>query len=62
MHAGKKKMDTLKNKIPVYIGYFTAWQDTDGILHFMIFIIEMKLAGLLLILNEKLIRIAPELF
>jgi murein L,D-transpeptidase YcbB/YkuD len=42
MHAGKKWY-TLKNKIPVYIGYFTAWQDTDRILHFMMtFIIEMK--------------------
>lgn len=34
MHAGKEKWYTLKNKIPVYIGYFTAWEDTDGILHF----------------------------
>jgi murein L,D-transpeptidase YcbB/YkuD len=46
MHAGKKNGHTQKQN-PVYIGYFTAWQDTDGILHFMIFIIEMKLAGLL---------------
>jgi murein L,D-transpeptidase YcbB/YkuD len=30
----KRKWYTLKNKIPVYIGYFTAWQDTDGILYF----------------------------
>ncbi|NRT16203.1 murein L,D-transpeptidase YcbB/YkuD [Flavobacterium sp. 28A] len=30
MHAGKEKWYTLKNKIPVYIGYFTAWVDTDG--------------------------------
>jgi len=34
MHAGKEKWYPLKNKIPVYIGYFTAWEDTDGILHF----------------------------
>jgi murein L,D-transpeptidase YcbB/YkuD len=34
MHAGQEKWYALKNKIPVYIGYFTAWQDTDGILHF----------------------------
>jgi murein L,D-transpeptidase YcbB/YkuD len=34
MHAGKKN-GLHQLKIPVYIGYFTAWQDTDGILHFM---------------------------
>jgi murein L,D-transpeptidase YcbB/YkuD len=34
MHAGKEKWYALKNKIPVYIGYFTAWEDTDGILYF----------------------------
>jgi murein L,D-transpeptidase YcbB/YkuD len=25
----------VKNKIPVYIGYFTAWVDPDGMIHFM---------------------------
>ena len=34
MHAGKEKWYALKNKIPVYIGYFTAWEDTDGTLYF----------------------------
>ena len=34
MHGGKEKWYALKNKIPVYIGYFTAWEDNDGILHF----------------------------
>lgn len=34
MHGGKETWYTLKNKIPVYIGYFTAWVDNDGILHF----------------------------
>lgn len=34
MHAGKETWYTLKNKIPVYIGYFTAWQDPEGILYF----------------------------
>lgn len=34
MHAGKEKWVTLKNKIPVYIGYFTAWVDRDGTVHF----------------------------
>jgi murein L,D-transpeptidase YcbB/YkuD len=23
-----------QNKIPVYIGYFTAWVDADGVVHF----------------------------
>ena len=34
MNKGKETWYTLKNKIPVYIGYFTAWEDRDGILHF----------------------------
>ena len=34
MNSGKETWYTLKNKIPVYIGYFTAWVDNDGILHF----------------------------
>ena len=34
MHGGTEKWYSLKNKIPVYIGYFTAWEDQDGILHF----------------------------
>lgn len=34
MHAGEEKWVTLKHKIPVYIGYFTAWVDRDGIVHF----------------------------
>jgi murein L,D-transpeptidase YcbB/YkuD len=34
MHAGKETWYTLKNKIPVYIGYFTAWQGPEGILYF----------------------------
>jgi len=24
----------IKKEIPVYIGYFTAWVDNDGIIHF----------------------------
>jgi murein L,D-transpeptidase YcbB/YkuD len=27
MNGGKEKWYTLQNKIPVYIGYFTAWVD-----------------------------------
>jgi len=34
MNAGKESWYALKKKIPVYIGYFTAWVDTDGIVHF----------------------------
>jgi hypothetical protein len=32
---GEEKWHTLKNKIPVYIGYFTAWVDDKGEIHFM---------------------------
>jgi murein L,D-transpeptidase YcbB/YkuD len=34
MHAKEEKWVRLKKKIPVYIGYFTAWVDTHGVLHF----------------------------
>jgi murein L,D-transpeptidase YcbB/YkuD len=34
MHKGKETWHTLKNKIPVYIGYFTAWVDNEGAIHF----------------------------
>ncbi|WP_264566364.1 L,D-transpeptidase family protein [Flavobacterium sp. N3904] len=34
MHKGKETWYTLKNKIPVYIGYFTAWVDDEGAIHF----------------------------
>lgn len=34
MDSGNEYWYTLKNQIPVYIGYFTAWVDTDGVLHF----------------------------
>ena len=34
MHKGKESWYTLKNKIPVYIGYFTAWVDNEGVIHF----------------------------
>ncbi|MFV8325730.1 L,D-transpeptidase family protein [Flavobacterium sp. ZS1P14] len=34
MNSGEEYWYTLKNKIPVYIGYFTAWVDTEGIIHF----------------------------
>jgi len=34
MNSGKETWYTLHNKIPVYIGYFTAWVDTEGTMHF----------------------------
>jgi L,D-transpeptidase YcbB len=34
MNAGKEKWYTLKKKIPVYIGYFTAWVDKEGKMNF----------------------------
>lgn len=34
MHAGKETICTLKNEIPVYIGYFTAWVDQQGQINF----------------------------
>jgi murein L,D-transpeptidase YcbB/YkuD len=34
MNSGKESWYTLKNKIPVYIGYFTAWVDSEGAVHF----------------------------
>jgi murein L,D-transpeptidase YcbB/YkuD len=34
MHAGTEKWVQLKNKIPVHIGYFTAWVNEQGEIHF----------------------------
>lgn len=34
MHAGKECKYVLKNKIPVYIGYFTTWVKDDGEMYF----------------------------
>jgi murein L,D-transpeptidase YcbB/YkuD len=34
MNRGVEKTYKLKTKIPVYIGYFTAWVDRDGTIHF----------------------------
>ncbi len=34
MNSGKESICTLKNKIPVHIGYFTAWVDEQGIINF----------------------------
>lgn len=34
MNAGREKYVTLKEKVPVFIGYFTAWVDREGKLNF----------------------------
>jgi len=34
MHAGKESICTLKNKIPVHIGYFTSWVNEQGEINF----------------------------
>lgn len=34
MHSGKEKYVTLKNPVPVFIGYLTAWVDAHGKLNF----------------------------
>jgi murein L,D-transpeptidase YcbB/YkuD len=34
MHAGSEKRVVLARKIPVYIGYFTAFSDQQGLVHF----------------------------
>lgn len=49
MNSGKETICTLRNKIPVYIGYFTAWVDEQGELHFYndIYDRDERLAALL---------------
>ncbi len=34
MHSGKERSYSLKTKIPVFIGYLTAWVDQDGVINF----------------------------
>jgi len=50
MHKGKESTYELKNKIPVYIGYFTAWIDENDEMYFYkdIYKRDKKLADLLL--------------
>ena len=50
MNKGKESWYTLKSKIPVYIGYFTAWVDDDGTINFYkdIYDKDATLAALLL--------------
>ena len=49
MHSGQEYWYTLKQKIPVYIGYFTAWVDDDGKIHFYddVYKRDQKLAELI---------------
>ena len=49
MNNGEEYWYSLKNKIPVYIGYFTAWVDADGVIHFYedVYKRDEKLAALL---------------
>jgi L,D-transpeptidase YcbB len=49
MHAGKESTYVLKNKMPVYIGYLTAWVDQKGVIHFYndIYQLDDRLAELL---------------
>ncbi|RPE13801.1 murein L,D-transpeptidase [Chitinophaga lutea] len=49
MNAGKEKYVTLKDKLPVFIGYFTAWVNSEGTLNFRddVYGHDAKLAKLL---------------
>jgi murein L,D-transpeptidase YcbB/YkuD len=49
MNAGKEKYVTLKDKLPVFIGYFTAWVNSEGKLNFRddVYGHDAKLAKLL---------------
>ncbi len=53
MHGGKEVWYTLKEKIPVYIGYFTAWVDDQNQIHFYddVYKRDKRLAEL--IFNDK---------
>jgi len=50
MHAGKEKYVTLNRKVPVYIAYFTAFIDRDGLLNFRkdIYNLDRSLAAMIL--------------
>jgi murein L,D-transpeptidase YcbB/YkuD len=49
MDSGDEYWYTLKESIPVYIGYFTAWVDDQGVLHFYkdVYERDKKLAAIL---------------
>ena len=50
MHSGKEQYDTLTNKVPVFIAYFTAFTDRDNKLNFRkdVYRLDDKLAVLLM--------------
>ena len=50
MNKGEESWYALKNKIPVYIGYFTAWVDNEGNINFYkdIYNRDTRLAEMLL--------------
>jgi murein L,D-transpeptidase YcbB/YkuD len=50
MHSGVEKWYALPKKIPVYIGYFTAWVTKDGVAHFYedVYQRDERLAAMLL--------------
>jgi len=52
MNGGKEKWYTLKNKIPVHIGYFTAWVDDEGNINFFKDVYERDNALATLLLEE----------
>lgn len=52
MHKGKETRYTLKNKIPVYIGYFTTWVKDDGTVNFYKDIYERDKSLTSLLLEE----------
>jgi L,D-transpeptidase YcbB len=49
MHAGAESTYVLKRKIPVYIGYLTAWVDDQGVINFYkdIYSLDGRLSALL---------------
>ena len=49
MHKGEETWYTIKNEIPVYIGYFTAWMDREGNINFFedVYNRDVQLAALL---------------
>ncbi len=53
MHAGKENTCVLKNKIPVYIGYFTAWVDMKGEISFFDDIYQRDGGLARLLIDEK---------
>jgi murein L,D-transpeptidase YcbB/YkuD len=50
MHSGKEHAVTLKNKVPVFIAYFTAFTDRNGLLNFRkdIYNLDERLADMII--------------